>query len=299
MWWMTVAFAAPLAGPMFGADFRSNGAVGVVSPRQPAVLQVMYTDVGLTCAEALALEEDREAFKAKKPTLVSLSFRWPTQGAAPETVMVAGPAGYGRLAGSQTLATLPSAKGKQGEVRFASEGAVADEMSFVVEGIASFELCSELPVRPDLSATTFTEAEVDLGDGVKVMFGVPTGWTAGKGPFGSPQWTAPDGKTKLSLGAESGLLPFREQAAARAKNQVENFRGEGMSSESVHETPGDTAYVSHWWHRTGFGPWQHQLDVYRQDGKDGPLVVCTVEGDATAAGQVFAAAQKACTSTHW
>jgi len=294
LWWTPLALAAPLTGSLFGSDFTSGGAVGVVSKGQPAVLQVMFTDVGLSCAEALALDDDDEAFKAKKPTLVSLSYRWPAEGAAPEMVMVAGPAGYGRLAGSQQLTTLPGAKGGTGVITFDPQGLEADEMTFVVKSTASFELCTDLPARPDLSKTSFADTTLELAEGRRVTVAVPQGWTQGKGPFGDPKWTAPDGKTALSLGAEGALLPFGEQAAESADNQVDNFSGDGMSSEHVRreEVPG--AYVSHWRHRSGFAAWTHQLDVYRQDEGGAFLLKCSIEGDAVAAEQVFAAVQKAC-----
>ncbi|MCA9492044.1 MAG: hypothetical protein KC621_19055 [Myxococcales bacterium] len=315
LWLAPAAIAAPsVDAVLFGAPFEAHSALGMTDPAHPSALSVLITGDSLTCDLAHALQAGG---KAKKPKVVVVAtFTDTTAGAGAAQWLIMGKKGLGSLTGTATLEALPTAVGDKGIVRFALKaseagkdgvmgGMIASSPGDHLTGDLTFELCDAITPRPSLADTTFTETDVDIVEPshfqdepdhtLAVTMPLPQGWTAGRDGLGSPQWTAPDGVTVLSLSLATAFDPFEEGAADWVKSQVGSFQTEATTSELVSaRAAGDGAYAGRWRYRWGEGPWTSEIDVFRAGEGWAWMVQCSVKSDDTGSAQVFDAAESAC-----
>jgi hypothetical protein len=187
---------------------------------------------------------------------------------------------------------------------------VASADTDALKGRVGFELCDPLLARPSLAGTVFESTKLHLveksmfpdraPDEMDLQIPLPKGWTKGESQLGTPQWTAPDGLTKLSIGLESPSEPFEASTKERVDSQVKAFQTDTTQGELVvGKLAAENAFVARWRYRWGTGPWSNTLEVFRQ-GADWPFAVkCKVEGSDTAVAEVFDAAEAACVAlTH-
>jgi hypothetical protein len=210
------------------------------------------------------------------------------------------------------LTQLPDEPGPGGTVEFdlAADTSLSSAFVNVVEGdrlkgTAEFEQCDAVAKRPSIAATTFTEQAVhieeksvfpdDPPDIFDITMAMPEGRPAGQTSLGSPAWTAPDGRTQLSLSLSTPAGDFVESSASWAKMQVEAFAKPPNIGELVSgEAKGEGTYSIRWRHRYEEGPWTNQIVVFRQEEGWEHQVTCQLNTDDTGLAEVGDAVQAAC-----
>jgi hypothetical protein len=318
--WLGVASAAGFEGELFGKAFAPNAALGLTDPAQPGMLSVLVTTEALTCAKAREMRAGGSTTPEKKkkppPPMMIAAFADVQAGALAQTVLTLGPKGMGALGGSVTLTSAPTTVGGKGTLAVAlaatpgaRDGAfgamVKSEDTDRLQGEVTFELCDALTERPSLAGTVFEPTRLHVvrkslfpdtpPDEMDLDVPLPKGWTAGESQLGSPQWTAPDGATRLTLGLQSPSEPFESSSRDWAESQVKAFQTDSTQGELlVSKLAGEGAYVVRWRYRWGDGPWSNALEVFRQGAGWAHAVNCKVEGSDTAVAEVFDAAEAAC-----
>lgn len=313
--WAGLAEAADLEGQLFGEPFVPAAALGMADPAQPGVLSVLVTPRRLTCDEARALRDGSKKKQKKPPIVLVAAFPELREGTTAGTILAMGPDGLAGLTGSIVLVTLPTSVGEKGALAVdlaANEaakdgvfgGIVASEAGDRLQGDVTFELCDAVVARPSLAGTVFEATPYTVTvpslfdsppDEMAIVAPLPKGWKEGKDPLGAPQWTAPDGATKLSFDLSSPSGDLAAIWSPWAESQAKGFQTEATVGELVaSRLAAEGAYVIRWRYRWGTGAWTNRLEVIREQPGWPFAVECHVEGSDAALAEVFDAAEQAC-----